>query len=422
MPKRKTTTAKLKPFPADSLCPCGSGSFYRDCCSQKKFRFKIDEHGNVSRQLKIHPRLKPELEGALREFKEIFGRKPGPGDPILFSQHLTGEDDFWQQARTVGKIADLREELIFAWRRSGLIVGEHSREIMPESDYDEWQSAIDEYLLLKEDGYDPFFVFTYLSGEEYEQYKRLIELLDHTIIVTGFAHTNPKRLRDGSEYFRYLLIGRAIRSLRTIREMYNTRYDDDCLAIARAVYESYLRMKLLRCTPIVSERFEAMLAHKTGAFPTKLKKDGNPKHGFCVDPATGQEFNISISNNETLKVSDLPLDSQIYYDIYPLLSGYVHPELIGHATASIKASRADLPYAGDSALAIVLVITVCILLLREISECPFLRRRTKRDLLYIAGRLEEALVEFITTEAMLLRDGVPLSIYALFEIKLPREK
>jgi hypothetical protein len=75
-----------------------------------------------------------------------------------------------------------------------------------------------------------------------------------------------------------------------------------------------------------------------------LKKDGNPKYGFCIDPATGEEHNISISNSETLKVSDFPLDTQLYYDLYPLLSGHVHPEPIGHAMASIEASRADLPY------------------------------------------------------------------------------
>lgn len=211
-------------------------------------------------------------------------------------------------------------------------------------------------------------------------------------------YAKPQRLRDSSEYFRYLLIDRAIRSLRTIREMYNTRYDDDCLAIARAVYETYLRMKLLRRAPTSSKRFEAMLAHKTGAFPTKLKKDGNPKYGFCIDPATGEEFNISISNSETLKVSDFPLDAQLYYELYPLLSGHVHPELIGHAMASIEASRADLPYAGDSALAIVLVTTVCILLLREIYESTFLRKRTKRDLLHIAKRLSSLFTQAASEE------------------------
>jgi hypothetical protein len=54
----------------------------------------VDKKGNVVRELKIHPRLKPALEDALQEFKEMFGRKPGHGDPILFNHHLTGEDDF----------------------------------------------------------------------------------------------------------------------------------------------------------------------------------------------------------------------------------------------------------------------------------------------------------------------------------------
>jgi hypothetical protein len=419
MPKQKAPKAKLKPFPADGLCPCGSGAIYRDCCIRKKFRFKVDAAGNVIKQLKIHPRLKPELENALLEFKKMFGRKPGRGDPVFFSQHLTGDDDFWQHAKSVGRVAGAREELIFAWRRSGFIVGEHSREIMPESDYEEWVSAIDEYFLLKEEGYDPFFVFTYLSGDEYDKYKRLIELLDHVIIVLGLATTNPKRLSESSHYFRYLLIGRAIRSLRTIREMYNTRYDDDCLAIARAVYEAYLRIKLLRCNPASSKRFDAMLAHATGAFPTKLKSNGKPKYGVCVDPETGQEFEISITNGETLKVSDFPLDTQLYYELYPMLSGYVHPELTQHALHSIESERADLPYGGDSILAIIIVLTVCTLLLRETAESGFLRKRTKRDLLYIADQLDHALAAFITTETILIRKNVPPSLYALFEINFP---
>jgi len=50
------------------------------------------------------------------------------------------------------------------------MVGEHSRKLMPENQYQEWEEAIDEYFSLKEDGADPFFVFTYLSAKEYEHY------------------------------------------------------------------------------------------------------------------------------------------------------------------------------------------------------------------------------------------------------------
>ena len=289
---------------------------------------------------------------------------------------------------------------------------------MPDSEYEEWENAMEEYFLLKEEGHDPFFVFTYLSGEEYEKYKSLVKLLDRVIIVLGFARTNPKRLNESASYFRYLLLDRSIRSLRTIREMYNTRYDDDCLAIARAVYEVYLRMKLLRRDPASSARFEAMLAHEVGAFPTKLKKNGQPNYGVCVDPKTGQEYEIIISNKETLNVCDLPLDTQLYYDLYPLLSGHVHPELVQDALNSIAATEADLPKQGDSVRAIILILTISVLLLREAAECTFLRKRTKRDLLYVVKKTEKELLNFITTETIMTRRSIPLSVYSLFGVNL----
>jgi len=203
---------------------------------------------------------------------------------VVFEQHLSAEDDYWQHASTAARAAGVQEELIFAWRRSGFIVGQHSRKLMPENEYEEWTDAIDEYFALKETGADPFHVFTYLSDKEYDHYKILVQRLDHAIIALGFALTDPKRFKDSASYFRYLLIGRSLRSLRTIREMYTTRYDDDCLSIARAVYEAYLRMKLLRLHPASAERFEAMLAHKVGAYKTKVKKNGQPDYGVCIDP------------------------------------------------------------------------------------------------------------------------------------------
>ena len=406
----------LKPYPKGNPCPCESGLTYGDCCVGKRFRFKVDQKENVIRELKVHPELKPVLEDAFQEFKKMFGRKPGRGDPIAFNHHLTGEEDFWQQARAVGKAANAPEEFIFAWRRSGLIVGEHSKHLLPDSDLEEWNEAIDEYFLLKEEGHDPFFVFTYLSGPEFEKYKHLVKLIDHVIIVLGFSVTNPKRLDSSASYFSYLLLNRSIRSLRTIREMYDTRYDDDCLAIARAVYEVYLRIKLLRREPANSDRFEAILAHESGAFPTKLKKNGQPNYGVCVDPKTGREFVIAIANSETLKVSDFPLDTPLYYDLYPLLSGHVHPDFAQNALNTVAASRSDSPYTGDSIRAIVLILTICTLLMREVSRCTFLRKQPKRDLLHVVKQLGKAVANFIATETILKRREIPSSVYELFEI------
>jgi hypothetical protein len=380
---RRSGGREAQPYPLSGACPCGSELSYGQCCKRKNFEFTLDKRGNVLRSIKIHPRLKPMLEDASRRFMKVFGRKPGRGDPVFFQQHLASEEDYWQNVRTAGKSAGTRDELIFAWRRSGFIVGKHSRKIMPDNEYQEWKDAIDEYFILKEEGVDPFHVFTYLSGEDYEKYKALVDRLDDGIIAVGSALSEPKKIRDSANYFRYLLMGRAIRSLRTIREMYRTRYDDDCLAIIRTVYEAYLRMKLLRLAPKSSERFEAMIAHELGAYQTKLRKNGRPSYDTCVDPKTGKEYKIIISNREILDISDFTLDEPLYYDLYPLLSGFVHPEFVQEAIKSVTGHDASQSSASDSIRAIIIVTTICILLLSEIAECIFLRDRTKRDVLYV---------------------------------------
>jgi uncharacterized protein DUF5677/SEC-C motif-containing protein len=404
--------SKYSPYPVNEPCPCGSALPYGQCCKRKSFRFEVDGRGNIHKRLELHPRLKPLLEDTSLRFRKMFGRQPRPSDPVVFEHHLSGEDDYWGHASTAARAAGVQEELIFAWRRSGFIVGRHSRKLMPENEYEEWTDAIDEYFALKEAGADPFHVFTYLSDKEYEHYKTLVEQLDHAIIALGFALTDPKGFKGTASYFRYLLINRSLRSLRTIREMYATRYDDDCLSIARAVYEAYLRMKLLRLDPASAERFEAMVVHKVGAYKTKMKKNGQPDYSICIDPQSGKEYRIVISNREILDVSDFPLDEPLYYGLYPLLSGFVHPDLVEDALKTTK--KANASRNGDPIRAIILVLTICILLLLETAESKFLRRRTKRDVLHVVKTLSKGLVALIASDTILKRMEVPLSVYHFF--------
>ncbi|WFU54173.1 hypothetical protein QA639_31665 [Bradyrhizobium pachyrhizi] len=357
--------SKFRIYPKGSPCPCGSGIPYGECCRHKEFRFEIDDRGTVRRRVKVSSKLKPDLDDALIRFRAMLGRNPGRGDPVIFDHYLNGQGNYWQLTQTIYRRAGVPDELFFAHRRTGLIVGEHSRELMPESDYKEWTDAIDEYFLLLDEGQDPFHVFTYLSGQEYESYKRLVKLIDSVIVALGFAYTNPKKFQSPASYFRYLLLIRSVKSLRTIHEMYSTRYDDDCLAIARPIYEAYLRMKLLRLDSGSSKRFEAMAAHAAGLFPSKSKRNGDPNYSVCLNPATGEEFNINISNKEIIKISDSPLDGPLYYELYPLLSGFVHPEFVQEL---LKSSIGTEPYQDDPIRAAVLVSTICVLLLSEVKE------------------------------------------------------
>jgi hypothetical protein len=113
-------------------------------------------------------------------------------------------------------------------------------------------------------------------------------------------------------------------------------------------------MKLLRLASKSAERFEAIIAFELGAYKAKLKKNGKPHYGICVDPATGNEFNITISNGELIKISDFSFEEPIYYDLYPLLSGFVHPDITRDVLKSVRTKTVESSNAGDPIIAIIL--------------------------------------------------------------------
>ena len=55
------------------------------------------------------------------------------------------------------------------------MVSEENRQLMPESDFEEWEDAMREYRRLAAQGHDPFFVFTYLKPLEFEHYKKCVD-------------------------------------------------------------------------------------------------------------------------------------------------------------------------------------------------------------------------------------------------------
>ena len=210
---------------------------------------------------------------------------------------------------------------------------------------------------------------------------------------------------------------RALGSLRTIREMYNTRYDDDCLAIVRSLYETYLRLKLLRLDPSSAVRFDAIIARNLGVYRTKLKKNGKPNYDVAVDPETGREFNVAISNREILEISDFLLEKALYYDLYPALSGFVHPDLTRVVSTRSSGDRGTFKES-DPIQSSIYIGSVCVLLLREISVSKFLTQRTKRDVRHILKTVCRSMENLVGSKALMTHMIIPPSIYSLFGFEI----
>jgi hypothetical protein len=154
----------------EELCPCGSGAKYRYCHKKTTKRFFEQENGDIVAEMPLHPDLAAQLEKSREEFKSIFGRDPYKTDPMIWNRAEVKENTLLKHTKKAMYAAEIREELIFAYERTGLIVVKNSPITSP-LEKKEFHDAIDEYFSLQENGADPFFVFTYLNSPQYNSFK-----------------------------------------------------------------------------------------------------------------------------------------------------------------------------------------------------------------------------------------------------------
>jgi hypothetical protein len=336
-------------------------------------------------------------------------------DLILFDQFLHGEEDHWQQIRSIARSAKVREELIFAWRRSGFVVGKETLALMPDAHLEEWQDAVEEYHAIKEQGFDPFFLFTYLDPKEYEHYKRCVALIEHIIVIAFNSVRRKKRFPNLAHYFQYLVICSALNSFRTINGMYENRYDDDCLAILRGIYEQYLRTKQLRLKPDSVTKFEAAVYATAGIFHYKARADGSLDYTRVIDPKDGRETKLPVSNFSIASSSDFEFDRVIYQELYNELSGHVHHDVATWALKGMVTQILQLDRDQDSIRAIALILFVGILLLRELMKLDWVLKRDRRDLRFGVKTLTANLRLLLRFESVKQHSGLPPSMLPVIE-------
>src|SRR6266498_4370976 len=93
------------------------------------------------------------LEALRREFRERFGRDPGPDDPVFFDPSAEeprtldedGEALFIAMSEMAMRTAGLDPAVIYASRKTGLIVTERNQHLLSEDDRADWIEAIFEY-------------------------------------------------------------------------------------------------------------------------------------------------------------------------------------------------------------------------------------------------------------------------------------
>jgi hypothetical protein len=94
------------------------------------------------------------FESAMRAqeqvFREKFGREMGPGDPLFFDENADtprpmSEESCIRMYVDAAKAADIPPRLIYAMRKTGLIMGEGNLHLFSEEQRRAWDAAVAEY-------------------------------------------------------------------------------------------------------------------------------------------------------------------------------------------------------------------------------------------------------------------------------------
>jgi hypothetical protein len=104
-----------------------------------------------TRTVKMNAETKAILQSQIQKFREKFGREPGPKDPLFFNPDALKPEpfrleEFQQETEAAMVLAGIRPEIIYAHRKTGLIVTEDNYGKLPTSAQAEWNAAVEEYL------------------------------------------------------------------------------------------------------------------------------------------------------------------------------------------------------------------------------------------------------------------------------------
>jgi hypothetical protein len=387
----------MRSYPEAADCPCESGMVYGDCCKLKGIQYGINEKGRIFRSIKYSRRLKQTLRSAQLDFKRCFGRDPAPFDPVALAGLLHSPEDYSFQMRRIGKAAGLSAATLFATERTGLIVSESNLQSLPTGYLEEWDNAISEFEYHKKSKRDPFFVFSPLSHEAYSSFKRVRKLIEYAICVGTLALHDTRREKNKVDLFERFFGFRSIASLRTVHFMYLERYDDDCLAITRSIYEGILRLVWLRHDPDKSVRvLEALLGRENGKYIYPTTKRGRVDYGRLVEVATGCGVNVTISNRYLASLSDPSVMADLHEQIFSILSGYVHADITHLGRYSDGESYVN-PYSrANPYYSMIFVGVVGLVLLHQIRHVRTLKRRRLRNLNDLIGRYKYAYGKYIS--------------------------
>lgn len=320
----------------NSECPCGSGELYRSCCALQNFRWTTNEKGELFQEFQLTDETKEIIKNQEAAFKRHFGRKMRPDEPMFFQTHaFHSTEAFELYSETIFDRMEPDPAIKYANKRLGGFVTETNFDTLTGKQKEEWLKHINEYHTqpqAKEDIPKELKI----SGEICEEFFTLIFLISNILYKKRkFARSihSVSRTERFKTTFVLFCFAKTLNHLKSINYLLNSYQGEDALILIRSIFENYLSSIYTIVNP--ETMYDTVMARKglkDGTYSYKLNKKRKPVYSIAVDNSSGREVPIPISFYQMAKKSPFPSDVLLYETLYPILSGFTHPDLIMMST------------------------------------------------------------------------------------------
>jgi len=258
--------------------------------------------------------------------RELFGCDPGKRYAVFF-QLASNEDPSSLERKMLEVMlhTDVDDCLIYASTVTGRMVTEHNRKFLDEDELDEWNEAFDEAELLQEQGHDLRAVLLHMVFPE--RFCVGATLVDDQISAVGLilAHGVSPRAVSGVKACGLSLLSQAMQCARLFRTAADQQYYPELVTFARTIFEIAVRIERLERDPGVVEMLEAQSGLLAVEYAYARRPNGKLDSRTAVHSVSGKKVDIGRSNLSLCDGSSFGGLTDIYMELFPLLSAVIHP-------------------------------------------------------------------------------------------------
>ncbi|QDS37492.1 SEC-C domain-containing protein [Brevibacillus brevis] len=383
---------RYKKISRNAKCPCGSEKKYKHCCINKEYKYVVYEDGTIAKKIKIdNPEIWKELERRKESFVETFGREPMGEDP-LFYDYNDPIEKYQAEIISVMEQAGIAPQLIYAYKKTGLLVTEENMNKISDLDLEEWRSAIEEYSNIN-------------TKPELDHFDHIIKETNNCInLYSLLIHKWGDISSDDISFFSqheyiFFCLTKTLKSIRSILNQLDNILIEDSYILLRSIHENYLNIVYVVNKP---EKLSDLIAEKVGVergtHKYDIKPNGKENKQILVEISSGEKIDIGrgTTGYDMASCSKYIEDTKIYNLLYKFASYFTHTNLLASENF-IEHNKFNPSKYNSPRQVLTLSIFLTSITLEKLLYIDSIDQISKKDILTFLNRVVPLLIDMFTS-------------------------